>query len=88
MITGKALGYRTFLNPIGLQIILVGDGIQSRTIEKEIFVDKVQTFTVLIQNVFLVDTQEKIVEKSETWGQFKVGKYRNAIEKCLKAHVS
>ena len=34
---------------------------------------------VVLQSIFLVDTEEKVYCSARTWGQFITGKFQNAI---------
>ena len=56
---GKAIGYRPILNVLGLQIILLGREVLSKAGELYRFVDRINTQTVVLQSIHLVETEAR-----------------------------
>lgn len=83
-ILGKEIGYKLFFYPLGLQIILFGNDILKKTEKLNQYVDKVDTQTVVLQSIFVVDLKSKKYKSTRTWGQFITGKFQDNIEKSIK----
>jgi hypothetical protein len=82
-ILGKEIGYKLFFYPLGLQIILYGNNIYKKTEELNKYVDKIDTQTVVLQSIFVVDLKSKKYKATRTWGQYTTGKFQDAIEKSI-----
>lgn len=77
-----------FLYQVGLQFIVVGDGLE-QTIDIPVglrgIVDRFSSQSVILQSVFVVDTSTNRYAAARTWGQRISGQFHNAIADGIEA---
>jgi len=71
---------------IGIQVVVISNGITKSIIDPKQFVDKIDNQWAIIQSVFFVDPPEKTYYHARTWGQIITGEFQNAISKTLSIH--
>jgi hypothetical protein len=77
-----------FLYEVGLQVVLVGNGLEEALDDPERLrqvVDKVSNQFVVLQSVFVVDESAKRYACARTWGQFVTGQFQDAISRGIEA---
>jgi hypothetical protein len=76
-----------FLYEVGLQLIIVGDGLDE-TIEDpgrlRGAVDKVSNQFVVLQSVFVVDRVSMCYACARTWGQYITGRFQDSIARGIE----
>lgn len=85
---GKEIGYKVFLYPLGLQIVFFGNDILKFTKNLDKYVDKIDTQTVVLQSIFVVDISSRTYRSTRTWGQVFTGKFQDAIEESIKIYLN
>jgi hypothetical protein len=64
---------------IGIQAVIVCDGVTDSSIDPARYVAKVDNQWAIIQSLFLLDTTVWQYRQARSWGQFVTGKYQDAI---------
>ncbi len=85
---GKAVGYKAFFYPVGLQLVMCGSGFLEKALGLEKFVDKIDNQRVVLQSIHAVDFSVGRCLSVRTYGQVVTGRFQDAIElgirNCLK----
>jgi hypothetical protein len=84
---GKAIGYLPVLYPLGLQLILAGEGIQQEQSGLSALLSKIDNQTVVLQSIHVVDLHNMTSAHARTWGQVITGRYQDAIEKGIQGFL-
>lgn len=82
-LAGRFVRYIFFFYPLGLQVIIYGDEIIDNFCDLEGLVDKLDTQTVLLQSIFIVDLKKNESKHTRTWGQYISGKFQDAIAESI-----
>jgi hypothetical protein len=70
------------LYEVGLQMVLCGNGLEALLGDPQSLQEDVDGYSnqfVVLQSIFVVDTQTKRYASARTWGQLVSGKYQDAI---------
>ena len=86
--TADACRFIPILWPIGIQAVIVADGLNGLPIDPSKYVARIDTQWALIQSIFLVDPASRNYRAARTWGQVITGKYQDAIESVLAGHFA
>lgn len=79
-------GFFPFFWGIGIQVVVVAQGISQRGIIPTEHVAKVDNQWAIVQSIFLVDPETSTFQAGRTWGQFVTGKFQDAIATALSRH--
>jgi len=84
---GKAIGYFPVFYPLGLQLILAGEGIQQEQSGLSAVLSKIDNQTVVLQSIHIVDLNGPASASARTWGQVVSGRYQDAIERGIQGFL-
>jgi hypothetical protein len=84
---GKAIGYMPVLYPLGLQLILAGEGIHQEQSGLSAVLSKIDNQTVVLQSIHVVDLHAMTSASARTWGQVITGRYQDAIERAIQSFL-
>jgi hypothetical protein len=84
---GKAIGYLPVLYPLGLQLILAGEGIYQEQSGLGAVLSKIDNQTVVLQSIHVVDLHGLSSASARTWGQVLTGRYQDAIERGIQGFL-
>jgi hypothetical protein len=84
---GKAIGYFPFFYPLGLQLILAGEGIHQEQSGLSAVLSKIDNQTVVLQSIHVVDLRRMASASARTWGQVITGRYQDAIERGIQGFL-
>ncbi|HEV7860557.1 MAG TPA: hypothetical protein VGO91_18205 [Pyrinomonadaceae bacterium] len=84
---GKAIGYFPVLYPLGLQLILAGEGIHQEQSGLSAVLSKIDNQTVVLQSIHVVDLNGMSSTSARTWGQVITGRYQDAIERGIQGFL-
>jgi hypothetical protein len=84
---GKAIGYFPFFYPLGLQLILAGDGVYQEQSGLSAVLSKIDNQTVVLQSIHVVDLKKMTSASARTWGQIITGRYQDAIERGIQGFL-
>lgn len=80
---GKIIKFTPCFYELGLQIIYYGEDIIDLSYDLNKYVDKINTFTVILQSIHVIDIKNNKSKSVRTWGQIVTGKYQDMIERNI-----
>jgi hypothetical protein len=80
---GRALGYKTFWNPQGLQLVLCGEDLAAKAAHVEACLDSVGTLGVQLQSIHVVDPVQRRSRSARSPARLGSGRYIRAIEQGI-----
>jgi hypothetical protein len=84
---GTQLGYFPFFYGLGLQLVVVGRGPVEELAVLQGLVDTVDSQTVVLQSLHVVDLDARVARSARTWGQVITGRFIDAVEAALRGFV-